>query len=159
MELVRSKLNLNLFLISLLIPLFVGLLCIALIRQSALSFSQLVLPPFALPLPVSGILWGILYFAMGISFYMVARTACEETPMALSLYVVQLFFNVVWCILFFALESYFPAFITAVLLACLVLLMLAWFLRVHWIAGLIQLPYTLWVLYWAILSLGIYLFN
>ena len=60
MELVRSKLNLKLFLIALLIPLFVGLLCIALIRQSALSFSQLVLPPFALPLPVSGILWGIL---------------------------------------------------------------------------------------------------
>ena len=159
MELVRSKLNLKLFLISLLIPLFVGSLCIALIRQSALSFAQLALPPFALPLPASGLLWGLLYAAMGISFYMVARTACEETPMALSLYAVQLFFNVIWCILFFALESYFPAFIAAVLLACLVLLMLAWFLRVHWAAGLIQLPYALWVLYWAMLSFGIYLLN
>ena len=122
-------------------------------------FQDLNLPFFAPPSQLFGIVWSILYLLMGVSFYLVAQTNSEEKPFALSLYVVQLFFNVTWCIVFFILRTYFVAFITAVLLECLVICMVAWFLKADKIAGILQIPYMLWVMYASMLSFGIYLLN
>lgn len=161
MEAAKQKININwkLLLISLAVPMLVALLCITLIKDDVPIYNSLNLPFFAPPSQLFGIVWSILYLLMGVSFYFVAQTDSEEKPFALSLYVVQLFFNVTWCIVFFILRTYFVAFITAVLLECLVICMVAWFLKVDKIAGILQIPYMLWVMYASMLSFGIYLLN
>ena len=159
MESTRNKINIKLLLISLSIPLLVALLCVALIREDLSTYSNLALPFFAPPAQLFGIAWSILYLLMGVSFYIASNTDSEEKPFALTLYTTQLFFNVTWCLLFFVLRSYFIAFICAVLLECLVICMVAWFLKVNIIAGLLQIPYALWVMYISMISFGIYLLN
>lgn len=74
-------------------------------------------------------------------------------------YYIQLGVNAFWSIFFFLLKWRLFAFIWIILLILLVIDMIIKFYNKNKIAGLLQIPYILWVLFATYLNLGFYILN
>lgn len=120
-------------------------------------YVTLVKPSFNPPSWVFGPIWTILYFFMGISFYLV-WTRRLETP-ALMAFVTQLFLNVLWSIIFFGLKAPFYAFIEIIFLWFAILITIIYFYRINKLSAYLLIPYILWVSFAAILNFSIFLLN
>ena len=138
---------------SILIPLGIGII-VSLIMMPFNDYSSLNQPPFAPPSILFPIVWTILYILMGISAYMVS-----ESGGRLNTYYLQLFVNALWSIIFFVFKLRLLAFIWIILLIYLVIKMIREFLGVYRLAGLLQIPYLLWLLFACYLNLGVYILN
>ena len=82
-----------------------------------------------------------------------------EKRKAISLYIVQLIFNVIWPILFFRFELFFFSFIWIMILWVLILKMFISFYKIHKGAAYLILPYLLWVTFAAYLNFMIWFLN
>lgn len=134
----------------------------SLLSGNFLSFySELVKPPFAPPGNLFPIVWTILYALMGISAYMiyVSDADDEEKKKALNLYVVQLFVNFMWSIVFFRFEQIGAAAVVLILLVLLVALMIVTFKKIRPLAGYLNIPYLIWVIFAAYLNIGFLILN
>ncbi|MFW6450615.1 MAG: TspO/MBR family protein [Nanoarchaeota archaeon] len=120
-------------------------------------YVTLVKPSFNPPSWIFGPVWTILYFFMGISFYLV-WTRRLETP-ALMAFVTQLFLNVLWSIIFFGLKAPFYAFIEIIFLWLAILITIIYFYRINKLSAYLLIPYILWVSFAAILNFSIFVLN
>lgn len=145
-------------LLCLAVPLGVGALSAFLTSDSMAVFSKLHQPPLSPPGWLFPVVWTILYILMGIASYLV-WTSGKPYRTAGVVYGVQLAFNFVWPLLFFNLSLYGVAFIWLVFLWVLILANIVVFYRVSKPAGLLLLPYLLWVTFAGYLNLSIYLLN
>ena len=155
------KINAKQLAISLAIPLAVGGLSALLTNSSMEHFESLNQPPLSPPSLLFPIVWTILFILMGISTYLVYRADSFRRDIrdALSVYAVQLFMNFMWSIIFFNMGTYLFAFIWLVVLWILIIIMARMFYTISKPAGLLQLPYILWVLFAGYLNFGIYYLN
>lgn len=151
--------NLKTLLISILIPVGVGVLSAFLTRNSMDVYEKLIQPPLAPPSWVFPVVWSILFILMGISSYIIYRSDSIYRKSALKIYAIQLAVNFFWTIIFFNLEMYLFAFLWLLLLLVLIILMIFSFSKVSKIAAYLQIPYLLWVSFAGYLNLGIYLLN
>lgn len=107
----------------------------------ALPKSSLTPPGWVFP-----VVWAILYALMGIG---AARVWKAEGSAArgrgLWLFVFQLIFNFFWSLLYFNMRWFGAAFLWLVVLWILIAGMAANFYQVDKAAGLLQIPYLLWV--------------
>ncbi len=138
------------------IPLGVGGLAAWLARGSMETFASLNQPPLSPPGWLFPIVWTILYAMMGWASWL-ALSAGQTR--ALRLYGIQLAFNFLWTLIFFNLNAYLLAFIWLILMWILILATGWLFYRITRPAGLLMLPYLLWVSFAGYLNLGIYLLN
>ncbi len=124
-------------------------------------YSELTKPPLSPPGIIFPIVWAILYALMGISAYMiyVSDDDIEEKRKALTLYAVQLFVNFMWSIIFFRFEQIGAAAVVVILLVMLVAAMILSFKRIRPLAGYLNIPYLLWVLFAAYLNVGFLILN
>lgn len=141
------------FLKNLAIPILVGII-IGLIMMPFNDYQSLVKPAFAPPAIAFPIAWSILYILMGISAYLVDKNSGN-----LDVYYFQLFFNAMWPIIFFVFKLRLLAFIWLLVLIVLVIIMIVRFYKINKGAGLLQIPYLLWLIFAAYLNLGTYLLN
>lgn len=143
------------------IPLLVGGLASFLTRGGMGVFMQLNQPPLSPPGWIFGVVWTILYILMGISSYLVIQSGAEEEEInkALSVYVYQLIVNFLWPTFFFNLGWFFFAFLWLVLLWILVFIMIRRFYDISKVAGILQIPYLVWLTFAAYLNLGVWLLN
>lgn len=144
--------------ISILIPVGLGAL-VGFISSSYSNYTDLTLPSFAPPSILFPIVWTILYTLMGISSYIISESNSYEKEKALSIYWIQLGINLLWSIIFFVLNLKTLAFIWIILLIIAVIIMIKRFLSINKLAGYLQIPYLLWIIYAAILSLSIIFLN
>ena len=72
---------------------------------------------------------------------------------------VQLFFNFFWSIIFFNMRMFFFSFLWIVALWTLVLLMVSKFRKVDFWAGVLNIPYLLWVTFATYLNFAVYILN
>ena len=139
----------------------VGLLAGWLTRGSMdLYAQQIVKPPFSPPGVLFPVVWTILYALMGIGAARVSLS--EKSPQrsqALNLFVVQLVVNFFWSLLFFNAEPFGFAYLWLILLIVLVAWMVYAFWKVDPLAGALQLPYLLWIIFASYLNLGVWLLN
>ena len=77
----------------------------------------------------------------------------------MNLMVTQLVVNFFWPLLFFSAGAYGFAFLWLVLLLILVAWMTGEFWKISPLAGKLQIPYLLWLLFAAYLNAGVYLLN
>ena len=103
-----------------------------------------ILPPWIFP-----IVWTILYILMGISSYIIY----EETKEISKIYIGQLIVNLLWSFIFFKFKLFKLAFIWILLLILLVIIMIRDFISKNKTAGLLQIPYLIWLVIAAILNL------
>lgn len=124
-------------------------------------YNQLVKPPLAPPGILFPIIWAILYALMGISAYMVYVSDAGRTQKknALTLYAVQLFFNFLWSIVFFRFQQPTAALVVLIVLVILVIAMILTFARLRPLAGYLNIPYLLWILFALYLNIGFVVLN
>ena len=140
------------------IPLAVGSLSALLTQGSMQTFSSLRQPPLSPPGFLFPVVWTVLYVLMGIASYL-AAAAPGQNETALRLYGLQLVFNFFWSIFFFNFGWYLFSFVWLVALWLLILATALSFYQSSKTAGLLMLPYLLWVTFAGYLNLGIYLLN
>ena len=75
------------------------------------------------------------------------------------IYYLQLGVNALWSVFFFLLKWRLFSFFWILFLAVLVIIMIVKFYQKNKVAGLIQIPYILWVLFASYLNLFIYILN
>ncbi|MCB1800173.1 MAG: tryptophan-rich sensory protein [Gammaproteobacteria bacterium] len=123
-------------------------------------FKTLVKPAFNPPDWVFAPVWTVLYILIAISGWRVWRQhRFSETAPALIVYAIQLALNLAWSILFFGMQRLDLAAMEIVLLLAMIALNLVMFLRIDKPAGLLLLPYLLWVAFATVLTLRIWQLN
>ncbi|MBO5477299.1 MAG: tryptophan-rich sensory protein [Clostridia bacterium] len=142
---------------SILIPLLVGAI-IGFITSGSMDYNTLEKPPLSPPGVLFPIVWTILYTLMGISYGILKSNSLVDSNIN-SIYYLQLFVNALWSIFFFTLKWRFFAFLWILLLLALVITMTIKFYNKNKIAGLLQIPYILWVAFASYLNLGTFLLN
>jgi benzodiazapine receptor len=109
-------------------------------------YDSLVKPILTPPGWVFGPVWTLLYAMMGTAAWLVWRTlGVSDALVPLSLFLGQLALNALWSYLFFGLQRPDLAFLDIVALWLGILATLVAFWRVYSLAGLLLLPYLLWV--------------
>lgn len=139
----------------------VGLLAGWLTRNgTALYRTTMNRPALSPPAIVFPIVWTLLYALMGIGAARVYLTRPSENRSdSLRLYMIQLFFNLFWSIIFFNFRAYFIAFLWLIALWVLILRMIGLFRRVDPLAAGLQIPYLVWVTFAGYLNAGVWLLN
>ena len=118
-------------------------------------------PSFNPPNAIFGPVWLSLYLMMSISLFLVWRQwgAAKGVRPALIIFFVQLALNTLWSVLFFGLHQPGWAFLEIVVLWLFILLTLIVFWRLSRAAGLLLLPYLLWVSFASALNFAIWRLN
>lgn len=150
------------YIISVVIALAVGGLSALVTMQNMNMFDDINMPPLSPPAILFPIVWCILYILMGISManvYVYRKRDLKAEKDSLKLYSLNLIFNFAWSIFFFNFRIFWFSFIWLVALWIIILLMIIKFCKVSKWAGLLQIPYLLWVTFAGYLNLSIALIN
>lgn len=142
---------------SILIPIIVGGL-VGWIISPSIDYGSLNQPPLAPPSSVFPIVWSILYILMGVSYGILKTNDLVDDEIN-KIYYLQLFVNALWSIFFFMLKWRLFAGIWIIFLAILVAMMIYRFYEKNKTAGLLQVPYLLWVLFATYLNFGVWFLN
>ena len=138
----------------------VGLLASYLQNEALMMWYPLLWrSPLTPPNIVFPIVWSILYLLMGISAGLVQGSGHETRRLVMTVFIVQLVFNFLWCITFFTLRNPLLGFLDILLLEAMVLLYIVLSYRVNRLASYLFVPYIAWLLMATYLNLYIYLHN
>jgi len=117
-------------------------------------------PYFSPPPEVFGIVWPILYLLMAVSFILVVLSPNSGNKFwALVIFIIQLLINLSWTKIFFVDKNLELAFEICLVLTLLAIIMTALFFRQSFGAGLLQIPYCLWLIFACFLSYQIKILN
>lgn len=124
-------------------------------------YSILNKPSFSPPNWVFGPVWLILYFMMGVSAYLIWIKGLKNKKVktALMFFLLQLFLNFLWSILFFGLHSPILGLIDILLLWLLIILTILRFYKISRPSSYLLIPYLLWVSFASILNFSIFILN
>ena len=155
------KIDVKKLIISLLIPLAVGGLSALISMGQMEKYSTFKQPPLSPPAILFPIVWSVLYLLMGISLYLVwtKYPTKEDKTVAYLAFIVQLFLNFIWSPIFFNAGEYLIAFIVLIALWIMAIITAILFFRISKIAGLLFIPYILWLTFAAYLNIGVYILN
>ena len=153
----NSKNRVWIYVRSILIPVAVGSI-VWRIMSSFIDYEVLKSPFLAPPSIAFPIVWTILYILMWVSFGILEDKKLMDKNLNI-LYYVQLWVNALWSIFFFVLKWRLFSFIWIILLDILVIWMVIRMYKKDKAAGLLQIPYILWILFATYLTLAFYLLN
>ncbi|MBO4997756.1 MAG: tryptophan-rich sensory protein [Lachnospira sp.] len=157
--------------LNLIIPLAVGGISSLLSRNQFTDYQSLNQPALAPPANLFPIVWIILYILMGIATYLISTAPSTDgqrpkegtysctKKQAYQYYGIQLFFNFLWSPIFFGLHDYFAALIVLALLWYFVYQTMLCYYSINKTAGLLLLPYLLWITFAGYLNFSILLLN
>ena len=149
--------ELGIYIRSILLPVLGGAI-VGIITSQSIDYNALKQPPLAPPSALFPIVWTILYILMGVSYGILKSK--EQTDKDVDLiYYGQLIVNYLWSFIFFVFKWRFFAILWIILLAVLVVIMITRFYGKDKTAGLLQIPYLLWVLFATYLTIGVYVLN
>jgi tryptophan-rich sensory protein len=124
-------------------------------------YATLEKPLFAPPNWLFGPAWTLLYFLMGVAFYLIwqQNTKSKKVQTAQKIFFAQLFLNFIWSPLFFGLKSPLLGLIVIVALWGLILLTIYKFYPLSKWAAYLLIPYLLWVTFATSLNAAILILN
>jgi benzodiazapine receptor len=128
--------------------------------QAASFYQQLVQPAWAPPAWVFGPVWTVLYVLMAVAAWLVWHSGgFRQNRWALGFFLGQLALNALWSWLFFGwrLGGWAFADILALLVSLAITIVLFW--RVRPAAGVLLIPYLLWVAFAAVLNYVVWQMN
>lgn len=128
--------------------------------QAKSFYGELLQPAWSPPPWLFGPVWTALYGLMAIAAWLVWRSGGFRThPIALSVFLGQLVVNALWSWLFFVWHLGAWAFADTVILWILIMATLICFWRVRPLAGVLLLPYLLWVSFASALNYALWQLN
>ncbi len=123
-------------------------------------YAGLTKPVLTPPSWVFGVVWPGLYLLMAVSAWLVWKeTGNKEGNIPLGLFLIQLTLNAGWTWIFFGMRRPGLAFTEIILLLAAILAVTVSFWRIRRTAGILFIPYLVWVLFAAYLNLQIWLLN
>jgi tryptophan-rich sensory protein len=104
--------------------------------------------------------WISLFILMGISLFIVWRRSDHpQFKPALIFFFVQLILNILWSVAFFGLKSPLLGLMDIVLLWIAILFTILNFFKVSKFAGVLLIPYLLWVSFATLLNFSLWILN
>ena len=123
-------------------------------------YKKLKKAPWSPPNKVFGIVWGILYTLLFISFFLVWNNKkCFPYCDALTMFLIQLALNLTWTTVFFKLRMIRLALASIILIIIFTIVTYKYFIKVSKIAAYLLLPYLAWLCLAGTLNAYIVLFN
>ena len=125
-------------------------------------YDSLNRPAWTPPSWVFGPVWTLLYLLMGVAAWRVwvrRGFGDRDTRRVLLLFLIHLVFNAAWTWLFFGLHMLNAAAVEIVILWVMILALGVLFWKRDRVAGVLLLPYMLWVTYAVTLSIGFAIMN
>lgn len=136
--------------LSILIPIFVCFLVgitASHFQEDAIKtwYPFLNKPMLTPPNIVFPIAWSIIYLCMGISLGMILLSKSKKKSLLMKIFIVQLFFNFIWSILFFYFQNPLLGFIDILLLDITVTWFTVQSYPIKKASSLLFVPYLLWI--------------
>lgn len=129
-------------------------------RDAGQFYGQLTRPDWAPPSWAFGPVWTLLYILMAVAAWLVWRKGgIREARGPLALFLVQLVLNALWTWLFFRWQRGALAFADSIVLWVLILATLIAFWRVRPLAGVLLIPYLMWVTFATVLTFAVWRLN
>ena len=123
-------------------------------------YATLNKPSFTPPGWIFGPVWISLYLLMAISLFIIWQSrALNLKTSAILLFILQLILNAMWSALFFGLRSPVGGFIDIVFLLIAIIITAVIMGKINIYAGLLMIPYILWVSFAAVLNFFIMRMN
>jgi len=124
-------------------------------------YAGLAKPAFTPPSWLFAPAWTTLFVLMGLAAFLIWRKGLRErgVKIALAIFIIQLILNILWSAVFFGLKSPLGGLIVIALLWVAILLTILSFSGLSRAAGLLLLPYILWVSFAAVLNGAILVLN
>lgn len=118
-------------------------------------------PWFTPPSWIFGPAWSLLYILIGISFYLIWRKGIKtaQAKITVGIFLLQIFFNGLWSILFFGLRSPILGLINILVLWLLILVNIIQFYKIDKRAGLLLIAYICWVTFATLLNYFVWILN
>ncbi|HUY69565.1 MAG TPA: TspO/MBR family protein [Candidatus Tyrphobacter sp.] len=126
----------------------------------AVWYASLVKPPLSPPDWIFAPVWTALYTLIAIAAWLIwKKRAAKGVNSALVIYGLSLVLNLFWSIFFFGLHDPVLGLATIILLLTLIIAITVLFYRLSKMAGLIFIPYLVWVAFATYLNLTIVVLN
>jgi len=118
-------------------------------------------PGFTPPGWVFGPVWTVLYLLMGVAAFLVWQRGLGSRIVRIALvwFLVQLALNAAWSPVFFGLHRIEPALVVIVLLWVAIVITMYHFFRLSRPAGMLLVPYLVWVSFATVLNASIWHLN
>lgn len=148
------------FIISLIIPQIVGGIGALFTLSSVESwYGELTKPSFTPPSWIFGPAWTILYILMGISLFLIWKSAHPLKDKAIWLFAIQLFLNGIWSPAFFGLQSPILGLLIIIPLWIMIWVCIGTFYNINRTASYLFVPYLIWVSFAMALNASIWYLN
>ncbi|WP_029288235.1 TspO/MBR family protein [Pedobacter sp. R20-19] len=150
------------FILSILITLSIGALGGFATAQSVKTWYPLLnKPSFNPPNWLFAPVWTSLYILIGIAAYLVwvKRDQVQHFPRTVAIYFIQLILNLAWSFIFFYLHEIGFALAEIIVLLIVVILNAVMFYKIDKWAGLLFIPYILWVSFASFLTYNLFILN
>lgn len=141
--------------IAILIPLLLGIIVSLFINTDI--YDVIIKPEISPPKIVFPIVWTILYILMGISNYIINKDNKKEVPNLI--YYISLAINLIWPIIFFNAQEYLISLLIIIILIIFVALTIIEYFKTSKIAGYLQIPYIIWLLFALYLNYQVLILN
>ena len=141
--------------IAILIPLLLGIIVSIFINTDI--YDVIIKPEISPPKIVFPIVWTILYILMGISNYIINKDNKKEVPNLI--YYISLAINLIWPIIFFNAQEYLISLLIIIILIIFVALTIIEYFKISKIAGYLQVPYIIWLLFALYLNYQVLILN
>ena len=124
-------------------------------------YAALTKPSWTPPNWAFGPIWSILYILMGIALFLVWREGLnrKNVRIAILIFAAQLIINVLWSLIFFGTHNIFGGLILIIILIAAILVNIIVFYSISKPAGLILIPYLVWVCIAGYLNYSVYILN
>jgi benzodiazapine receptor len=123
-------------------------------------YIDLVKPSWHPPNWLFGPVWTMLYTLMGIAAYLIWKQRdLPQAKTALWIYGIHLVFNGLWSFLFFGFKNPGLAFAEIIVLLTLIMITTIIFWRINSWAGIMMIPYIIWVSFATYLNFTLWQLN
>jgi len=124
-------------------------------------YAALVKPSWTPPNTWFGPIWSTLYILIGIALFLVWRQGLErrDVRFAIGIFAVQLVLNLLWSLVFFGLHSILAGFVVILILWIAILANMIAFYVISKPAGLLMVPYIIWVSIASYLNYSVLMLN
>jgi len=122
-------------------------------------YNNLTKPPFAPPNNIFAPAWAVLYTTIFLALVIYMFAKGQNKSWGYIFFVIQLFLNFAWSPVFFGMQNMGLALIIIILLDIFVFLTMKEFWTVSKLAGMMLVPYMLWILFATYLNAGYLLLN
>lgn len=124
-------------------------------------YATLNKPFFSPPNWLFGPVWTLLYFLMGVSFYLIWKKGIKRKPVktALQFFLIQLALNGIWTPVFFGLQAPLLGLMVIMTMWFFILMTMKKFYPLSKLSAYLLIPYLLWVSFATLLNAAIVWLN